>query len=382
MIKKIRIIAIPALGALIGWILAEPWHDDYGYFRDFMLFFSLALGIVLFVLCEQGVFKLKAKLFIPYLTNYRTYLIPFIGAVFIKLLFTSFVKQEMKCSQDEVVDRIVIVLDNSGSMSGYPLKQLKKSIGEYLQLLSCSDSQDEIAVVVFNSNAYVLTDPTTDYKAIEKAVNNLQIMGGTDMAAGLQQAYQVASQFENQNVTFLLVSDGYSNQNQVLKIIENTFININTIGVGDGYDEALLKTISTNSNGKFYPANDISSLTDIFAQIAQNQGGGMTQVSKYQVSEIQLSPVKRILGWTLLGLFIGITIGWVDKRQGIRYVVLLGSVIGGLLSSLLFITLDSLEFSIGWILRMITFGLFGLLIGVSIYGVSIVFAKLNTKSPF
>ena len=165
--KVIRHFIFPAIGALLGWILLEPWSKDFGFLRDFMLFYFLALGIVLAVLCEQGIRYLKPKLFIPYLKNYRTFIIPLVGALVIKLIFTPF-GRDITCNQDEIKDRMVLVLDNSSSMSGSALRELKSSVEEYLFLLRCSNSFDDVAIVSFSSGAQVISDPSNDYDRFVK----------------------------------------------------------------------------------------------------------------------------------------------------------------------------------------------------------------------
>ncbi|MDC8003092.1 VWA domain-containing protein [Aureisphaera galaxeae] len=299
-------------------------------------------------------------------------------------MFTKFAKEEIQCNNDEITDHIVLILDNSSSMSGRPMRELKSSVEEYLQLLTCSKSNDQIAVVSFNSSARIINDPTGNYEMVLNKVSSLWASGGTNMSQGLQLAYGLLPQFDRQKATFILVSDGLpNNANEVVNlVVQNPQIDINTIGVGNGYDEHLLRQIASNSNGKFFPADDITNLTNVFKQIAKNQGGGITQVNSEKDNSIKLGHTKRILGWTLLGLFIGITIGRVDKRPGVKRIVLVGSLLGGFISSLLFIVFDSIGFSSGWTLRMITFGLFGFLIGLSNYLVSKLFARLNTKSPY
>ena len=379
MTDKIRLILVPAIGALVGWVLLEPWNDNYGYFRDLMLFYSLGLGIVLAILCEQGIYYRKPKLFMPYLKNYKVYLIPFIGALLIKVMFTKFSKEEVKCNQDEITDQIVLILDCSGSMAGNPIKELKLSVNEYLELLKCSKSNDRIAVVTFNDNANILSSPTTNYDALSSEIRNLSTAGGTNMSSGLELAFDMVSKFDKQKVSFILVSDGMpaDKENVYNLVASNTFVSINTIGVGAGYSEDLLKEIATKSRGNFYAANDIASLTNIFKEIAIKQGGGITQINTNSTDKIKLNYKKRILGWTLLGLFIGLTIGWVDKRRGIRNIALIGGVLGGFVSGVIYTIFDTIHFSSGSILRMITFGLFGILIGLSIYFVSFLFTKLK-----
>ena len=208
---------------------------------------------------------------------------------------------------------------------------------------------------------------------LSKIIDNMRASGGTNMTQGLTLAYGLLSQFDSQKVTFTLVSDGMpGNKANVTNLVQQySFVKINTIGVGNGYDTYLLQEIASTTGGHFYPANDISKLTDIFTELAGAEG----------MTNTELRPLKRILGWTLLGLCIGITIGRLDKREGLKNIVLIGSLVGGFVSSLLFIVLNTAGITNGSILRMVSFGLFGLIIGGSIYFVNLIFSKLKMKVP-
>ena len=382
--KYLQFILYPAIGAFLAWIIFEPWSEDYGYIRDLLLFFALALFIVISVLSRQGIRFRKWNLVKRALTNKWVYIIPFVGALLIKVIFTQRAGSSDACAQDEETNKVILLLDVSSSMKGEGIEELKDAITSYFDLLKCADSQDQVACVTFNTDDNLLFDYTTNYSKATSEIRGLRASGGTNMTSGFTRAYDVAQRFDGTDVSIVLVSDGAPNSAYDVQqlVLNNESTPVNTVGVGYGYNRDLLEYLSEETQGEFFQANNIESLTNVFQQIANKQGGGITQVTGDGKDAIVLPIWKRILGWVLLGFFIGLAIGKADARPEMKYIAVIGALIGGLLSAIVFVALDHLDFDSGTVLRAVTFVLYGAIIGIAIAFVNQLYTKGSKQTPF
>jgi uncharacterized protein YegL len=373
--QLLRYVLAPALGALIGWTITEPWVEDYGFIRDLFLFYGLGLGIVIGVVSEQSIYYRKLSVLSPILKKKWLYLLPLLGALGIKLLLTDFSEPKISCGDDPVQNNTMLVLDISSSMSGDPLDELKKAINTYVDLLECAHSEDHIAAVLFESEAHKYFDFTNDFQTIKNKINALDAHGGTNMADGLRMAFAEMNQNTNEGSFIILVADGQTNSEEVYDVLQlNRNIPIYTIGAGDGYDGTLLENVASQTKGKFYASDNLENLAGVFQEVAQTHGG-ITQVSKKEGKSI--SGIQRLMGWVLLGLFIGVTIGIVDIRPSMMPIGIIGGVVGGAISSMLFEVVNTIGINSGSYLRLTSFVLYGAIIGLAVFIASLLFRSIK-----
>ena len=153
----------------------------------------------------------------------------YIGDAKAKITFN--IQSRMKTNKAIKKD-IVLVLDNSGSMSGEKLDKAKKdSVNLATSLLS--DSANRIALVKFNSSADILT-PSTPTSAtaggtipgsgntyfssskdtVVNAINAINAEGATNYFAGFKQVETILKGYQKQNnrdLNILFMTDGYPN---------------------------------------------------------------------------------------------------------------------------------------------------------------------------
>ena len=109
---------------------------------------------------------------------------------------------------------IVMVLDNSGSMSGNKIAQVKHDATELIESV-LSDSNNRIGLVSFNSTATKLSNLTNDKDSLLSLVNQLEATNNTNYYSGFLKAEEVLEGYTKQDdreLILLFLTDGYPNE--------------------------------------------------------------------------------------------------------------------------------------------------------------------------
>lgn len=139
---------------------------------------------------------------------------------------------------------------------------------------------DRIALVGFNDEGFVICRPAEPFAHwLQERSQELheKVSGCTNITDGLRKGLDIFNYVPKGVLKRIyLLSDGYPNidteeiMDEVEKARKN-YVNINTIGFGDEYDEALLRTIAgATHNGKFIHVNSLRELSN--ALIAYDNG--------------------------------------------------------------------------------------------------------------
>ncbi len=155
---------------------------------------------------------------------------------------------------------LVFLVDVSGSMNSPDRLPLVKS--SLHMLVDQMDEGDTISIVTYAGYAGTALSPTrgSDKKTIHNVIDMLGAGGSTAGAAGIEQAYQLASQnFNKDGVNrVILATDGdfnvgISDIGQLKSFIEGkrqTGIFLSVLGYGQGnYNDALMQSIAQHGNG-------------------------------------------------------------------------------------------------------------------------------------
>jgi uncharacterized membrane protein YeaQ/YmgE (transglycosylase-associated protein family) len=161
-------------------------------------------------------------------------------------------------------------------------------------------------------------------------------------------------------------------------------ISIHTIGAGSDYNRSLLEDIAETTGGRFYKADNINDLVQVFQSIAKQ---GLTEAGGS--GKQGMSFVKRALGWSLLGLCIGLAVIFGKRSQemlpsGFGFIEtlsigLVGGLVGGFLGACSLVTLVNL-FPAGPPARASGFVFLGLTIAAALYFAEILFSRLRGTS--
>ena len=153
------------------------------------------------------------------------------------------------------------IVDTSGSMHGEKMEQTKQALQMAVQLLH---EDDVISLSVFSDQPRLVLKPTivnSQSKEMAKSIiSEIQPGGMTALFGGLEVGIKQARENMLETSLVLLLSDGQTNVGQTdLEIIgqlageaAGVGIVVSTLGVGMGYNEALMTEIATQGRGRFY----------------------------------------------------------------------------------------------------------------------------------
>ncbi|WP_422375260.1 vWA domain-containing protein [Roseibium sp.] len=155
---------------------------------------------------------------------------------------------------------LVFLIDTSGSMSAANKLPLLQQA--FRLLLSSLRPEDRVAIVTYAGEAGLLLEPTRvdDRKTIVRALNSLRSGGSTAGHAGLQGAYAIAEEM-NENggdARVILATDGdfnvgLSGPDDLKRYISDQRkkgISLSVLGFGRGnYNDTLMQTLAQNGNG-------------------------------------------------------------------------------------------------------------------------------------
>jgi Ca-activated chloride channel homolog len=170
---------------------------------------------------------------------------------------------------------LVFVIDVSGSMDmENRLGLVKESLSLLLDELR---EDDRIGIVVYSDNSRAVLQPTpaSERTTIDAAINTLRPEGSTNVQAGLQIGYDMATENmrEGENTRVVVLSDGVANVgitegSAMLKTIEASVeqgVTLSTIGFGLGnYNDVLMEELANNGDGNYYYVDEIKAARRVF----------------------------------------------------------------------------------------------------------------------
>lgn len=158
---------------------------------------------------------------------------------------------------------VICIVDESGSMSGTPLRDAQTALRGFISSL---DDSFQIALVSFDDTAKILTEMGDDKAAQLAAVDLLGSGGGTDITAGIQAGLDAAEGKEG-STTVLLMTDGQSSIDMnVVQEAASLGMVIHTIGFGS-VDDNLLQQIADATGGQYIRADSSSELTSVYLSL-------------------------------------------------------------------------------------------------------------------
>jgi len=111
-----------------------------------------------------------------------------------------------------VTTDVVLVFDLSGSMAfGTPVSRIdaaKQAAANFVDSLITPGGKTRIAIVTFSSDAKTVVDFTNDGISLKMAINSFQVIGGTNIQAGLLCAQNLLSTSGANNKYMVLLGDG------------------------------------------------------------------------------------------------------------------------------------------------------------------------------
>jgi hypothetical protein len=170
---------------------------------------------------------------------------------------------------------VALVLDRSGSMAGerkFPLA--RQAVEQALRMLR---PEDRFSLVVFDSTVDVVMRSTQATPEAKRrtldALAHIEPRGGTDLFSGWMRACeQVAEHLSDDGISrALLLTDGQANEGETDRDVlarhagelRRRGIATSTFGVGDDFDERLLRDIAHEGGGHFYFIEQPAQIPDL-----------------------------------------------------------------------------------------------------------------------
>jgi Ca-activated chloride channel family protein len=165
-----------------------------------------------------------------------------------------------------------LVLDQSGSMGGEPLTNLKEAVKLVLDRMQ---PHDVVSIVLFEERAQVLvpSQPVNNVPHLKSLVDGVQEAGGTRMSEGMRLGLaEVQKNLQANRVNrILLFTDGqtWEDESQCAALAAqagNMGVPIIALGLGLEWNDRLLDSIAQVSGGAPGYIDQPSRITDVFSQ--------------------------------------------------------------------------------------------------------------------
>ncbi len=191
---------------------------------------------------------------------------------------------------------IEMVVDTSGSLEEYGLRQTKNSLNAFLNVVDFT-SNDEVEIIVFNTEVYERQRFTNNKDKLTNAINRLEIDGLTALYDALMHGLD-RTVIQRGSKIIIATTDGMDNnsyydyQDVIDKALEFE-IPIYIIGVGEYLTTSELKEITSATGGEFIQIDNFNYLEDKFKKIYHSEKDGI--VFEYDVTALENSEKDIVL---------------------------------------------------------------------------------------
>lgn len=171
---------------------------------------------------------------------------------------------------------ISLILDASGSMQEYNKFDIVKGIvNDFID----QRKHDKLALSIFADFAYVAVPLTYDKKSIKRLLSRIEVGIAGKQRTALYEALFLSSNLfktsQSKEKIAILLTDGMDNTNTIpldvsIKTAKKYGIKVYTVGVGNAgrdFNPAVLQQISKETGGKYFSANSIEKLQEIYQTI-------------------------------------------------------------------------------------------------------------------
>lgn len=200
---------------------------------------------------------------------------------------------------------VMLSLDISSSMTTSTLGRKESRLDatkDVIQGFIDGRKDDRIGLVVFAHDGLALSPPTLDYVALKKIVKDTEsgiIADGTSIGVGLATALNTLRGSTAATRIVILLTDGQHNTPTIspldaAELATALKIKVYTIGVVDdlkakiqsGIDEKLLKSIASETGGRYFAADSPQGLADVYEEIGTLETSGVGREHFEKFSEL------------------------------------------------------------------------------------------------
>ena len=192
------------------------------------------------------------------------------------------VRQQIRVfSKENLPLRMVILLDTSASM-GRRMELAQEAAVRFAHTLK---EGDQVKVIEFNSHVRTLSEFTTDFEKVEKAIRETKAEGATSLYEALYIALHSLSRRRqgDERQSIVVLSDGNDTRSlvtfeEVRELARKTDVLIYTISLRGSKDDLKkqkysdakyeLEKLSGGTGGSFFAPGEVNDLADVYDQIA------------------------------------------------------------------------------------------------------------------
>jgi tight adherence protein B len=163
---------------------------------------------------------------------------------------------------------VLLVIDTTGSMAGAPLRDAQEASNAFLDALPATVP---VAVMSYDTSAYLLTDFAADRDAHRDAIAGLSARGRT---ATHDAVIEAAEHFGDSTRVIILLTDGEDNASvasldEAVGALLDAEVTLHGIAYRTAYsDESAVQRLATATGGTISGADDPAALTGIYTRIA------------------------------------------------------------------------------------------------------------------
>lgn len=201
--------------------------------------------------------------------------VKFLTILCMSVALASPIKEDDVIIKDDKGYEISLILDASGSMQDSNKFTIVKNI---VQDFINKRVHDKLGLSIFADFAYVAIPLTYDKNSIKRLLSKIEVgIAGKQRTALYEALFLSSNLFKKSNAKHkiaILLTDGVDNTNSIplsvaIKTAKKYDIKVYTIGVGNvgDFNPNVLKQIAIDTGGKYFFANTIKGLEDIYATI-------------------------------------------------------------------------------------------------------------------
>jgi hypothetical protein len=183
------------------------------------------------------------------------------------LLFS--VTADDQVTNDRPAVQVAVVVDRSGSMSGRKLEIAKHALARLVRSLG---PDDRIGIVTYDDQVDLLCGMSVPNEPLAQSVERIHCGGSTNLYGG----WVTGAKMVGPGGRVILLSDGMANAGRCTtagelamhaKISYERFqVTTTTIGIGSGYDEALMAGMAREGGGSHYFAETAEAILEALGQ--------------------------------------------------------------------------------------------------------------------
>lgn len=171
---------------------------------------------------------------------------------------------------------LILIVDTSVSMKLNDYDNYRQqAIRNILHYAEHNNVISKISIIKFSSTATTLCPLTSlhNRSVIEKAINEIDAMGETNIGDGLDKAFEQIKSAKNEKNIVILLTDGENNApyfNNHLKF-KKAGVPVYTIGLTKNVDNKFLNTIAETTGGEYYKIPKSFNIQNVYADIIHKE---------------------------------------------------------------------------------------------------------------